>query len=126
VAPTNVKEKVWYHSNCGNKGRDGCTNRSLVERGGCTIWYDETNLLSKIEERILESITELGSDFALPESLTVQLSDYGEAVRFDATMATNKSYEHLLLLGPTVKELADMEVQAQNVFLALQSSFLPV
>ena len=46
-----VKEKVWYHSNCRNRGR-GCTNTNDVKKGGCTIWYDETSLLQEIEEHL--------------------------------------------------------------------------
>ena len=35
-----VKEKVWYHSNCSNRGR-GCYNTRLTSEGGCCIWYNE-------------------------------------------------------------------------------------
>ena len=35
-----VPEKVWYHSNCPNRGK-GCYNTQLVEKGGCAIWYNE-------------------------------------------------------------------------------------
>ncbi|PAA53121.1 hypothetical protein BOX15_Mlig022248g3, partial [Macrostomum lignano] len=38
----NVKEKVWYHSNCQTKGR-GCTNTNLVEVGGCCICTTSLN-----------------------------------------------------------------------------------
>jgi ATP-dependent RNA helicase DDX1 len=118
VAPGNIKEKVWYHSNCSNKGRDGCTNRDLVEKGGCCIWYDETDLLGRIEEMLQETIEELGEDFSLPESLAVQLSDYGEEMRTEAPVANSK----ILSLGPTVSELACMEVEAQNCFLYMQNN----
>ena len=45
------KEKVWYHSNCNNRGQ-GCYNTNDVSQGGCTIWYDEVNLLSEVEEHL--------------------------------------------------------------------------
>ena len=32
--------KVWYHSNCNNRGK-GCYNTNLTDHGGCCIWYDE-------------------------------------------------------------------------------------
>lgn len=35
-----IPEKVWYHSNCPNRGK-GCYNTQLVEKGGCAIWYNE-------------------------------------------------------------------------------------
>jgi ATP-dependent RNA helicase DDX1 len=37
---SSVKEKVWYHSNCSNRGK-GCYNTNLTDRGGCCIWYNE-------------------------------------------------------------------------------------
>ncbi|WAR11422.1 DDX1-like protein, partial [Mya arenaria] len=46
-----VKEKVWYHSNCTNRGR-GCYNTKLTDRGGCCIWYNEPQLLSDVEEHL--------------------------------------------------------------------------
>ena len=45
------KEKVWYHSNCKNRGK-GCYNTNDVKRGGCTIWYDEVGLLGEVEEHL--------------------------------------------------------------------------
>ena len=38
------KEKVWYHSNCNNRGK-GCYNTNLTTQGGCCIWYDESKVL---------------------------------------------------------------------------------
>ena len=35
-----VQEKVWYHSNCPNRGK-GCWNTALTDNGGCAIWYNE-------------------------------------------------------------------------------------
>lgn len=35
-----VPEKVWYHSNCANRGKD-CYDTRLVEERGCCIWYNE-------------------------------------------------------------------------------------
>jgi ATP-dependent RNA helicase DDX1 len=119
VGPLNAKEKVWYHSNCSNKGRDGCTNRTLVENGGCCIWYDETELLGLIEERLQETIEEMGPEYSLPAHLSGNLSDYGEEVKVEAPAVNSR----LLALGPTVRELAEMEVQAQNSFLSMQSIF---
>ena len=46
-----VKEKVWYHSNCKNRGK-GCYNTNDVKQGGCTIWYDEKTLLGEVEEHL--------------------------------------------------------------------------
>lgn len=35
-----VPEKVWYHSNCKNRGK-GCFNTQLTDQNGCCIWYNE-------------------------------------------------------------------------------------
>ena len=45
------KEKVWYHSNCNNRGA-GCYNTNDVSEGGCTIWYDEMDILGQVEEHL--------------------------------------------------------------------------
>lgn len=46
-----VPEKVWYHSNCKDRGRN-CSNAKLKERGGCAIWYDEPALLRAVQRRL--------------------------------------------------------------------------
>ncbi|XP_026193113.1 ATP-dependent RNA helicase DDX1, partial [Cyclospora cayetanensis] len=38
------RERVWYHS-CPDRGR-GCSDRRLAQEGGCTLWYDEPQILS--------------------------------------------------------------------------------
>jgi len=117
VAPTEVKEKVWYHM-CGNRGQ-GCNNRSLVENGGCTIWFDETDLLVRVEERIHDSIPEITADFALPTALGSSLTDYGEQIKVDKYVPNY----HMEKLAPKVKALAEMEVESQNLFLMIENMF---
>ena len=34
------KEKVWYHANCTDRGKN-CSDTRLVPNGGCCIWYDD-------------------------------------------------------------------------------------
>lgn len=46
-----VKEKVWYHSNCKDRGRN-CSNAKLLDRGGCGTWYDEPSLLRAVQKRL--------------------------------------------------------------------------
>lgn len=46
-----VKEKVWYHSNCKDRGRN-CSNAKLLDRGGCATWYDEPALLRAVQKRL--------------------------------------------------------------------------
>jgi ATP-dependent RNA helicase DDX1 len=51
------QEKVWYHK-CSNRGI-GCSNRQLIQDGGCTIWYNEANIVKKIEEKIMIPILKM-------------------------------------------------------------------
>ena len=60
-----VPEKVWYHSNCPNRGK-GCYNTTLLEQGGCAIWYNEKQYLADIEEHLGETITQTGRDIKVP------------------------------------------------------------
>jgi len=59
VSADHIQEKVWYHT-CANRGRN-CANRKLVEQGGCTIWYDESQCLSKIEALMKRKIAVMGN-----------------------------------------------------------------
>ncbi|WAR11389.1 DDX1-like protein, partial [Mya arenaria] len=60
-----VKEKVWYHSNCTNRGR-GCYNTKLTDRGGCCIWYNEPQLLSDVEEHLDITIDKVEPEMKVP------------------------------------------------------------
>ena len=118
VAPLNCCERVWYHK-CSNRGA-GCSNRNLIDEGGCTTWYDETELLRKIEQRIHTSIPELDPEnFSLPAVLGSNLSDYGEEIKAEKYIPNY----HLEMLAPKVKQLAKMEVEAQNIFLIMENKF---
>ncbi|KAA8583137.1 hypothetical protein FQN60_015683 [Etheostoma spectabile] len=93
------KEKVWYHV-CPNRGR-GCYNTRLKEDGGCTIWYNEKELLSDIEEHLKCTITQCEPDIKVP------VDDFDGKV----------SYGQRRGLG--VQELANLEREAQSSFLHL-------
>ncbi|KAK2092029.1 ATP-dependent RNA helicase ddx1 [Saguinus oedipus] len=58
------KEKVWYHV-CSSRGK-GCYNTRLKEDGGCTIWYNEMQLLSEIEEHLNCTISQVEPDIKVP------------------------------------------------------------
>ena len=122
VAGEGHKEKVWYHS-CRNRGV-GCTDRRLKEQGGCTIWYDEHELLQQVEEKLSEPILELGPDFELPVSISSQHISYGEDICKDSAIANSVAVKtHVDQIQSSVKELADMEFEAQNAFLSMQMKF---
>ena len=92
-----------------------------MEKGGCTLWYNEGELLSRIEERLDSKVANLAPvDYTLPEELLSTGVVYGETMEEEKYVPNF----HLESLRPKVKELAEMEVEAQNVFLNLQREFM--
>ena len=76
VAHTGYPERVWYHK-CKDRGK-GCKNRKLVEKGGCTMWLDESLALQAVEKRLGNSVPELQADFSLPKEIAELGTVYGE------------------------------------------------
>uniref|UniRef100_A0A803JJS7 ATP-dependent RNA helicase n=1 Tax=Xenopus tropicalis TaxID=8364 RepID=A0A803JJS7_XENTR len=107
------KEKVWYHV-CSSRGK-GCHNTRLKEDGGCTIWYNETQLLSEIEEHLTCTISQVEPDIKVP------LDEFDGKVVYGQRRATGGGlYKgHVDILAPTVQELAALEKEAQTSFLHL-------
>merc|ERR1712232_147813 len=91
------REKVWYHK-CPSKGRNcvpapgntkltlpfGPDNklvpedkeRWLIDEGGCTYWYDESNLMGKLTERIGQAIPVMDrEDFSVEDLLESPLEE---------------------------------------------------
>ncbi|CAN0441018.1 unnamed protein product [Ascophyllum nodosum] len=124
VACDGCREKVWYHRNCPNRGRN-CNNRNLLSQGGCTIWYDEPNLLKAVETRLHAPIAELDPGYALPPSLSggggeASPIEYGGKVSEGGSSADRaRLEEHVQSLRPTVRELAGLEFKAQNIWLGM-------
>jgi ATP-dependent RNA helicase DDX1 len=75
VAAPGIKEKVWYHK-CANRGKN-CSNRKLVDEGGCTLWYDEPMCLAKVEKLLNQRIAPLDEDLSLPDELKALNVRYG-------------------------------------------------
>ncbi|KAM9554240.1 ATP-dependent RNA helicase DDX1 [Salvelinus alpinus] len=111
------KEKVWYHT-CANRGR-GCHNTRLKDDGGCTIWYNEKELLSDVEEHLKCTITQCEPDIKVP------VDDFDGKVTYGKRRAAaGGNYSgHVAALAPTVQELANLEREAQTSFLHL--GYLP-
>lgn len=111
------KEKVWYHV-CSNRGK-GCYNTRLKEDGGCTIWYNEMQLLSEIEEHLNCTISQVEPDIKVPVDEFDGKVTYGQK-----RAAGGGNYKgHVDILAPTVQELAALEKEAQTSFLHL--GYLP-
>ena len=113
VAEDGVGEQVWYHK-CANRGKN-CSNRKLVEDGGCTIWYDEGNCLKAVEALLKKVIPALEADLSLPTELRELNIKYGEDVKQNEQVMS----VHVAQLAEGVRELAMMEMRAQNAFLSL-------
>uniref|UniRef100_A0AAZ3Q0Y9 ATP-dependent RNA helicase n=1 Tax=Oncorhynchus tshawytscha TaxID=74940 RepID=A0AAZ3Q0Y9_ONCTS len=109
--------KVWYHT-CANRGR-GCHNTRLKEEGGCTIWYNEKELLSDVEEHLKCTITQCEPDIKVP------VDDFDGKVTYGKRRAAagGNYCGHVAALAPTVQELANLEREAQTSFLHL--GYLP-
>uniref|UniRef100_A0AAQ5YT15 ATP-dependent RNA helicase n=1 Tax=Amphiprion ocellaris TaxID=80972 RepID=A0AAQ5YT15_AMPOC len=109
--------KVWYHV-CANRGR-GCYNTRLKEDGGCTIWYNEKELLSDIEEHLKCTITQCEPDIKVPVDEFDGKVTYGQR----RALGGGNYKGHVDVLAPTVQELANLEREAQTSFLHL--GYLP-
>lgn len=111
---SNVPEKVWYHSNCKNRGKN-CFNTELVEHGGCAIWYNEVQLLADIEDHLNCIISEVNLDFKL------EVNEFDGKVVYGAKSNLN-SYtykDHVAQMANNVQDLYNLEAKAQQMFLNL-------
>ena len=109
------KEKVWYHSNCNNRGR-GCYNTNLTDQGGCCIWYNEPKLLLDVEEHLDITIDKISTEMKVP------INEFDGKVTYGAKKKANfSSYKgHVEFLAPTVSELSHLEKKAQTTFIDLK------
>ncbi|KAF8365592.1 hypothetical protein PRIPAC_83421, partial [Pristionchus pacificus] len=109
---SHFKEKVWYHT-CKNRGVN-CSNRNDVSTKGCTIWYNEKQLLGDIEEHIGMTIATVDSDLRIP------VDDIDGRVIYGAkrtNKATGTSYADRL--KSSVSQLADLERNLQTSYLTM-------
>uniref|UniRef100_A0A9L0JNR2 ATP-dependent RNA helicase n=1 Tax=Equus asinus TaxID=9793 RepID=A0A9L0JNR2_EQUAS len=111
------KEKVWYHV-CSSRGK-GCYNTRLKDDGGCTIWYNEMQLLSEIEEHLNCTISQVEPDIKVPVDEFDGKVTYGQK----RAIGGGNYKGHVDILAPTVQELAALEKEAQTSFLHL--GYLP-
>ena len=117
LAPQHVEERVWYHI-CSNRGKL-CNDTRLKSDGGCTIWYNENDFFNAIQRRLDLAIPELSANMDLPESLASFGVKYGEKMTIEEPVFNS----HIELLEPTVRELAVMEMEAQNLFLRFRTQY---
>lgn len=105
------REKVWYHK-CESRGRN-CSNTNLVEKGGCSIWYNEIQCLADVEEHLGETISQVEPDMKVP------LNEFdGKVIYGEKRKNKGGTYKyHLDELAPAVKELAQLEKKVQLSYL---------
>lgn len=120
VAPPGMRERVWYHK-CANRGKD-CSNTKLVDQGGCTIWYNETELLGEITKLLkVEAIPQMQlPSFTLPPSIANQNAEYGELVSDNSAGSTARvaQQQRIMQVQDKLLSLVSMEVAAQDIFLS--------
>jgi ATP-dependent RNA helicase DDX1 len=123
-------EKVWFH-NCKIRGgqltnhRYACQNRNLTSAQGCTVYYDERQCLQKIETHLHNTpILRMNAEtMELPEELRVLNIRYGNAGK-ETGESTNAGAKKVYMTEKVVgrlRSLVELETQAQNFFLSLQS-----
>jgi len=112
------KEKVWYHQ-CPSKGKS-CVNTRLTDQGGCTIWYNEKQILGEIEEHLNIIVSQVEPDMKVPCDQFDGKVTYGQKKKQLGT-----GYEgHVTNLAPAVAELASLETQAQLAYLKMRGQRL--
>jgi len=112
------KEKVWYHQ-CPSRGKS-CNNTRLVEQGGCTIWYDEPQLLKGIEERLGTTVEVLDDSFRLVGA--------GDKVQYGQKREDSDaqlSRDRLEAKKPAIERLRELEIGSQHSFLLLRQKYQP-
>ena len=86
----------------------------LTDQGGCCIYYNEPQLLSEIEEHLGVTIQQVGLD------IKVEADEFDGKVVYGQKRKDNAGpiYEgHATQLAPTLASLAQLEKEAQHMFL---------
>ncbi|KAJ8870560.1 hypothetical protein PR048_029583 [Dryococelus australis] len=108
-----VPEKVWYHGQwCPSRGKK-CFNTNLVEQKGCCMWYNEPNYLAEIEDHLNVTIQQVEPDLKVPMDEFDGKVVYGQKKQLSGSLYEN----HVTQMAPVVKELAELESQAQLSYL---------
>lgn len=108
-----VPEKVWYHGEwCRSRGKN-CSNTQLTDRKGCCIWYNEVQYLADIEEHLLVTIPQVGTDINVPTDEFDGKVVYGQK---RGLQDTSDKY-HLSETASSLAQLTRLERETQNYYL---------
>lgn len=124
------EEKMWFHT-CKSRGgqlvknRYTCTSRALTSAGGCSVYFNESQMLQKIENHLKAAVLRLSMDpasaaFALPEEYAKMGLTYGQAAAEEVDPTAKKVYLTEKVRG-RLRQLVDLETQAQNLFLSFSA-----
>jgi ATP-dependent RNA helicase DDX1 len=100
-----AQEKVWYHT-C--KNPKACKKATLLDQGGCAIWYDEPALLADVEKTIGKKVDKFD-----PATGGANRSIYGQAKpAAEAPALSNAKKE----FRAQVSRLRELDTAAQKAF----------
>ena len=111
---------MWYYDKKKWAKRELSTK--LADQGGCCIWYDEPELLAKVEKRLKQKID------VVPSAQAVQgiVKKLGGAAQYGQEKGGGASAlvaEHLEKLRPAVQVLSELEIEAQHNFWNMTKKF---
>merc|ERR1712157_409533 len=93
----------------------------LVPQGGCCIWYDEVKIFEKVEKRLGGSRIPILDQYKHLESNS-KIEDFVKTIeKKDPLLAASE--RKLKKLMPTIQQLNQLEVSAQNQFLNIPIQF---
>jgi len=116
-----AQEKVWYHQ-CPSRGK-ACNNTTLVENGGCALWYDEPLYWQEIQKRLNQEVGYLDKDYKLPAGGGHE-SGAGTVYGKVRQGSGQQVYEvHVEQLRDQVKELGLLEDIVQKKFWAMKAKW---
>ena len=110
-----VKEKVWF---CQRGKKPPQKDTRDFAKGGNCVWYDEPDLLTKVEEKLGQKVPRMeASDLTLPPELRDVV--FGE-VREGTEEEDKARTARLANIAGDVDKLKDMEVRSQQAYFMLR------
>lgn len=125
------KEKVWYYDKKKWRNKRLSTELAVINKfgapvsGGCCTWYDEPDMLLKIQKRLGSTIPSMQKDLSLPADISAAVK---RGVHFGKALGAEAERETLERLGSSdmkshLTQLTDLEVRAQHFFLRTRQRF---
>ncbi len=118
VADDGVKEKVWF---CQKGKRPPCADTRLFDHGGNCVWYEESEHLIAVEERLGQQPGTIPriAQCMLPENVKLGEGGAGEWASQRSKEAAAAA-ERIAQMKPTVETLRELEADVQTQWLLLR------